>query len=100
MMQITLIPQVAEPRIQLVRAGDVLSIDGRDFDFTGLPEGAVLPASSIACDYIVGPVTRQAGRVHISLRFPIAPDAPHEACWPAPIIDPPDGPIALPGAAT
>lgn len=98
-MRINLSPQVREERITVTMRGDALTIDGMTFDFTPLPEGAVLPAASVACEHIISDVTRTSGQVVLTLLLPIALDAPHEACFPQPLIDPPDGPLALPGAA-
>ena len=97
-MHINLSPQVHEGALQIARAGDVLTINGQAFDFSPLPEGAVLPGAAVACEFILGDVTRHGGRIVLTLRLPIAWDAPHEAAFPQPIIDPPNGPIALPGA--
>lgn len=87
----------------MARYGDALHLTEGDgvtqvFDFSPLPDGAVLPADAVSCEYIVGEVTRVSGQIHLTVLLPIAWDAPYEACFPAPIIDPPDGAIALPGA--
>ena len=96
-MHIHLSPQVRDERITVLKTGDALTVNGQTFDFTPLPEGAVLPAASVACEYIVSDVTRTGGHVVLTLLLPIAWDAPHEACFPQPLIDPQDGPLALPG---
>ena len=96
-MRINLTPQVREKQLAVTKLGDSLTINGQTFDFTPLPEGAVLPAASVACEYIVSDVTRTDGRVVLTLLLPIAWDASHNACFPQPLIDPPDGPLALPG---
>ncbi|OWV58337.1 hypothetical protein CDZ98_15060, partial [Mameliella alba] len=47
-MQITLSPVRREGRPTLERLGDALVIDGETFDFSGVPEGAQLPAEAVA----------------------------------------------------
>ncbi len=97
MMQINLSPQVRADALEVRKDGDKLTINGELFDFTPLPEGAVLPIAAVDCEHILGDVTRANGRIVLTLRLPTAWDAPHEAAFPQPIIDPPDGAIALPG---
>lgn len=95
-MLIQLSPQVRNDSIVVVRAGDVLTINGTAYDFTPLPEGAVLPASAIDCEYVVGDVTRRSGQIELTLLLPITWDASHAAAFPEPILNPPNGRIALP----
>ncbi|OWV60001.1 hypothetical protein CDZ98_09135, partial [Mameliella alba] len=47
-MQITLSPVRREGRPTFERLGDTLVIDGETFDFSGVPEGAQLPAEAVA----------------------------------------------------
>lgn len=96
-MKITLSPQVRDDNLMLSKKGDTLTINGTAYDFSPLPDGAILPADAVACEYIIGEVKRVDGQLHLTLLMPIAWDAPHEACFPAPIINPPDGAITLPG---
>lgn len=95
-MRIDLSPQVRDDSIVVVRAGDSLTINGAVYDFAPLPEGAVLPASAVDCEFIVGDVARRSGQIELTLLLPIAWDAPHAAAFPEPIIDPPNGRVALP----
>lgn len=99
MMKIILSPQVRSDALEVHKAGDTLTINGETYDFSPLPDGAILPAAAVACEYVVGDVTRQAGQLAITLRLPIEWNAPPAACFPKPIINPPDGVIALPGGA-
>ncbi|MBF5006832.1 hypothetical protein [Diaphorobacter caeni] len=95
-MKINLSPQVRDDTLEVSRAGDALIINGATLDFTPLPEGAVLPGSAAGCEFIVGDVVRRDGQIELTLLLPIAWDAPHAAAFPQPIIDPPDGRVALP----
>ena len=96
-MHIDFSPQVRDDKIFVARMGDTLAINGTEYDFTDLPEGGVLPASAVGCEFVIGNVTRIAGSIRITILLPIPADAPTEACFPQPIINPPDGRIQLPG---
>ena len=95
-MRINLSPQVRNGALLVSRAGEVLTINGIEFDFSPLPEGAVLPASAVGCEFVVGDVTRRAGQIELTLLLPVTWDAPHAAAFPEPIINPPNGRVALP----
>lgn len=98
MMRINLSPIVMTGALIVVKAGDVLTINGAAYDFSALPDGATIPAGEIPCNMIAGPVERdEEGRVHLTLILPCRYDAPQERLYPQPIIDPADGPIAFPG---
>lgn len=97
-MVINLSPQVRSDRVLVSKEGDTLTINGEPFDFSPIAEGAILPASAVDCEFIIGDVRRQDGELHLTLLLPISWDAGHEACFPEPIVSPEDGPIKLPGA--
>lgn len=84
------------PDFSLSRTGDVLTINGEPFDLSQLPEGATLPAEAIESEHFSGPVTRVGGVLHLTLRFPIGPDASEAACFPKPVYVTGDGPVGLP----
>ena len=94
-MIINLTPQRRDDALSVSRAGDVLTINGASFDFSSLPEGATLPMGTVPCGWIVGPVTRTAGHIVLTVIVPHG-YSPHYIGQPAPIIDPPDGPVTLP----
>ncbi|MCQ9618414.1 hypothetical protein L1889_18410 [Paenalcaligenes niemegkensis] len=80
-----------------MRQGDTLIINDEPWDFSVIPPGATLPREHFDCPYAAGDVERDTdGKLHITLLFPHASKAPDEACFPDLIIDPADGPIALP----
>lgn len=80
----------------VTKSGDVLTINGEVFDFSSLPDGAEIPAYTIPCEWITGPVERLGGKLYLTLRLPHGPIPSLTVAFPAPIIDPPDGPLALP----
>lgn len=95
-MHITFSPARSDARLDLARAGDVLTINGADFDFGPLAEGATLPAEAIDSAWFVGPVERSGGELSVVLLLPHGPDAPEATRFPAPIEVAGDGPIAVP----
>lgn len=77
-------------------APDRLRINGELFNFGPLNDGDVIPSGFIPCEWIVGPVTRSEGDIHLTLLLPhgASPDA--HVAFPAPILDPPIGIVDLP----
>lgn len=96
-MHITFTPQFRpEASLTLHRTGEVLTINGADLDLSVLPEGAILPASAVGCDWLAGPIRRLEGVLHLTLILPHGAEAPVEARFPAPLDIDGDGPVALP----
>ena len=95
-MIIKLIPQRRDDVLSISKAGDALTINGTAFDFSGIPEGATLPACAVACEYVVGNVERIAGALHLSILLPTGVGASHAANFPALFINPEDGNLELP----
>lgn len=95
-MRISLSPQRRDVTLAIVKAGDVLTINGHSFDFSALPNAATIPAGEVPCEWIVGPVERVSGALQLTLVLPHGPSPSQAVAFPAPIIDPPDGVINLP----
>ena len=88
-----------EAPLRLERSGQKLTINDQVLDFSVIPAGATLPDGGTAtgCPYIVGDIDRDAeGVLHLTVMLPHASNAPHEARFPEPIIDPADGIVPLP----
>lgn len=79
----------------LVRAGGVLKINGVDHDVAAL--AALQPDPETGMVAYPDPVLHVQGDL-IEVRFPIGPNAPEAARYPAPIVDPADGVVPLPDA--
>ena len=60
-MQISFSPMRRDDRPELSVAGDVLTVNGEDFDFSGVPDGATLPRGAVACDWLASDVERTGG---------------------------------------
>lgn len=95
-MHIILSPVRLDDTLIVSKSGDVLTINGEAFDFGPVPEGATLPAEAIASDWIVGPVSRIDGDLHLTLRLPHGPNPSEAVAFPEPIHVTEDGPIPLP----
>lgn len=96
-MRISLSPQRRDDTLALSKAGDVLTVNGEQFDFSSLPDGATLPAGKVPCDWITGPVERVGGELQLTLLLPLGPP-PWSAnvSHPQPLTVAADGPITLP----
>lgn len=105
-MKINLSPQRRDDTLIANKQGDKLTINGTEYDFTTLPEGATLPLYSrlengnvvrnIDCEWIASDVQRINGELNFTLLFPINAEASKAARFPKPIIDPADGALELP----
>lgn len=96
-MQISFSPQRRDGTLTLERtAPDRLRINGDLFNFGPLPDGGAIPAGTIPCDWIVGPVERVGGQVCLTLILPHGPNPSHAVAYPEPITVTENGPIAVP----
>lgn len=76
-----------------------ISIGGDDpevLDFTDLPEGAMLPAEAIGSEWIIGPVSRIDGELHLTVKLPHGPLAPESTRFPEPVHVTEDGNVTVP----
>lgn len=96
-MLISFTPMRRDDRLELVKQGDALIINGEEFDFSALPEGAVLPRDAVSCDWLASDVERVGGVIHLTLILPHGADATPERLFPAPV-EAGDGTVPLPGA--
>lgn len=91
-MHISFVPQRRDDTLTLERTSpDRLRINGDLFNFGPLDEGDVLP--EVPCEWIVGPVTRTDGDIHLTLILPHGPNPTEAQAYPQPITVTEDGPI-------
>lgn len=95
-MIIKLSPQRRDDLLTLSKKGDVLTINGDEFDFSVIPDGATLPASAVNCAFIAGEVTRTGGTLIVPLLLPHGPEPSEAVAFPADIKANADGKITLP----
>ena len=89
-------PQRSDDTLTVSANGDELTLNGVQFDFSQLPDGATLPRSAIDCPWISGDVKRVDGELHIPLRLPHVPGASEAVCFPQPLQINQNGPVELP----
>ena len=95
-MKINLSPQRRDDTLTVIKQGDVLTINGTEYDFTDLPNGGTLPADAVDCEYVFGSVDRVNGELELTLLLPHGANASEAARFPQPIINPADGEVELP----
>lgn len=95
-MIINLTPQRRDDMLTVIKNGDVLTINGEDFDFTQIPNGGLLPRNAINCEWIEQSITRNNNQLELTLILPLKYEASEAARFPQPIVNPPDGEIQFP----
>ena len=83
-------------QLNITRFGDIITFNGEEFDFSPLPDCAVLPASAIDCKWITGEVSKTNGELELTIILPHGANAPYETRFPTPIQVYLDGPVTLP----
>lgn len=95
-MIINLSPIRSDESLVVTKSGDALTVNGEEFDFSDLPNGATLPSEATNSNWFVGPIERISGTLHITLRFPHGPNPPQHVAFPTPLHVTKDGPVELP----
>ena len=97
-MRIKFSPQRSDEILALTKNGEVLIINGEEFDFAPIPEGATLPAHAIQSSWIIGSVERIDGEIVMTVRLPCGKNPSQAQAFPKELVDAEDGDIHLPGA--
>ncbi|WJR66932.1 hypothetical protein QTA58_22535 [Neorhizobium sp. CSC1952] len=95
-MRISFFPQRRDDTLAVIKAGDTFTINGEGFDFGGLLDGATIPAGEVPCEWIIGPVERIGGELRLTLILPHGANPSAAVAFPLPLINPPDGALAIP----
>jgi hypothetical protein len=95
-MKLTLSPVRMDTPLTAEACGDVLILNGVAFDFSPLPDGAVLPRDAVDCEWLASDVTRRAGKLEMTLILPHGANAPLETLFPALLEVEADGMLKLP----
>ncbi|WP_286918661.1 tail fiber assembly protein [Pseudomonas sp. UBA6753] len=95
-MIIKLSPVRSDIHLSVVKAGDLLEVNGIALDFSRLADGSTLPAEAVGCDFVIAPVERIDGALVLTLMLPHDADAPEGARFPVDLY-PADGQVQLPG---
>lgn len=89
-------PQRRDNTLTIIKAGDILTINGTVYDFSQLPNGATLPREAIDCEFIVSDVNRVNGEIELTILLPHGANASHAARFPEPIVMTTNGQVVLP----
>jgi hypothetical protein len=93
-MKINLLFQRRDDTLEVIKSGDTLTINGVAYDFSVVPEGALLPRGAVDCPWLASDVERVNGVLHLSL---IVPHGPSKLIVdPEPLVNPADGPLEFP----
>lgn len=101
-VKITLWPDLIDGPLEASVSGDVLTLNGEDLDFSGIPDGYRLPASAVNNRFFLEGssdfVERKGKTLYFSLRLPVTMDSPEEfRNPPTPIVlDARAGPVKFP----
>lgn len=96
-MHISFSPQRRDDTLTLERtAPDRLRVNGELFNFGPIPDGGMIPAGEVPGGWIVGPVERVGGEIHLTLILPHGPNPSQAVAFPEPIHVTQDGPITIP----
>jgi hypothetical protein len=95
-MIVKLSPQRRDDKLDVFKLGDVLTVNGEQFDFSLVGKGDTLPAQAISSIWFVDKVERIDGELVLTLLFPNPWNYSQEQAFPAPLQEVPDGPVAFP----
>lgn len=84
-MHITFSPVRSDAPLTISVAGDVLTINGEEFDFSPLLDGELLPNAAVASDFITSDVERLDGKIHLTLLLPHGARAPESVRFMPPL---------------
>lgn len=95
-MKILLSPQRRDDTLDLVKNGEVLSINGEAFDLSRVGEGDTLPRLAIDSVWFAGDVERINGELVLTLFLPNPWNYSQAQAFPVPLENVQDGPVPLP----
>lgn len=95
-MLISFSPQRRDDTLTVGKSGDVLTINSETHDLSVIPDGATAPVGSITSEWIIGPVERIDGVLHVTLILPHGPNPSQAVAFPEPITVLSDGPVPVP----
>lgn len=95
-MKIILSPQRRDDTLEVVKNGDVLTVNGEDFDLSPIGEGDTLPWGAVNSLWFAGDVDRIEGELVLTLLLPNPWNYSQEQAFPVPLENVPDGQVAFP----
>lgn len=95
-MIINLSPSVSEDKLEIVKKGYVLEMNGESFDFSPMNDGDTLPFGAISSKWFLGNVEKENGELTIMILYPIPENYSQDQAFPKPLVDVPDGVVEFP----
>lgn len=96
-MRIYLSPRRMDETLGVIRAGQVLTVNGIAFNFSKVGDGDTLPLAAIKSNWFAGDVSRIDGELELTLILPLPINFSPEQAFPVPLENVPDGPVVFPG---
>lgn len=95
-MKIILSPQRRDDTLDVIKNGDILTVNGEDFDLSPIGEGDTLPWGAVNSLWFAGDIDRINGELVLTLLFPNPWNYSQEQAFPVPLENVPDGPVQFP----
>lgn len=95
-MIINFSPIRMDETLQVSLKGDIITLNGEDFDFSPIPEGATLPSKAVKSNWITGDIKRSYGVIELTLILPHGSNAPETTRFPEPMKVYGDGVVMIP----
>jgi len=95
-MKINLSPQLRGDTLAVVKNGEVLTVNGEEFDLSPIGCGDTLPASAITSPWFTGQVDRINGELVLTMILPLPDNYSPAQAFPHPLVNVPDGVVMFP----
>jgi len=95
-MLIKLFPVRGDDTLEVFKVGDILIINGEEFDFSPIGDGDTLPALAISSTWFLDKVERINGELVLTILLPLPWNYSQEQAFPAPLENVPDGLVVFP----
>lgn len=95
-MKIILSPQRRDDTLSVIKSGDVLTLNGKAFDFSQMASGDTLPRSAIESEWVTGDIENVDEELTLALLLPNPWNYSPEQAFPLPLLNVPDGEVIFP----
>jgi len=95
-MLVILTPQRRDEKLEVIKEGEALILNGDRFDFSFIKEEERFSTDQLDTRWLFGDATRVNGELQITVILPHGANPSNEAAFPRPIRVEEDGPVRLP----
>lgn len=95
-MKIVLSPQRRDDTLSVIKSGDVLTLNGKAFNFSRMAGGDTLPWSAIESEWFAGDIEKMDEDLTLALLLPNPWNFSPEQAFPLPLLNVPDGEVIFP----